>query len=171
MRSWERQRIFEPNPIHHNRVLKRLRLAKRDWETKWQRFKMDSLTTRTQHSWIAVEELHNRNRLQLRLRQANVCCTSPLFTPLAHNVQQLEAIIASALLAGIPVVFWSRRRQSVRSDLEQHLLCHHTNDLLDQINQIRNDALSADSDDHVGKHLFVMWDDPHRRYPRFRLNY
>jgi hypothetical protein len=71
------------------------------------------------------------------------------------------------LRAGIPIIIWDRRERrddNFRESVDP-LLGGSPMTLADRVQEFRSQAAIVDAalqDAHLGRHLAVLWDDPHR---------
>ncbi len=102
-----------------------------------------------------------------RLRSDETIAAVALGAPPAAWSPEGRMQLKMALRAGIPIILWDRRKRrddNFRKSVDP-LLAGAPMTLADRVQEFRSRAATADialRDAHLGRHLAVLWDDPHR---------
>lgn len=150
------------------RSLERLRTRRwhRAWHARWQRLKQDPGSARTYWSKPAGHDYHTLLETELKSDDhvSSLVLSEP---PDGDNAGRKE--IEAALRSGLPVIVWQRsgRHDShFREALSLLVAAEGLADLPVRARELRRQALRLDPDardNHIGRHLTVLWDDPERQ--------
>lgn len=72
--------------------------------------------------------------------------------------------LALLLRTATPIALWMRQAMDCTEDFDGLLTCCLQR-VLDNVSQTRRDAYHNDDDSHFGKHLSLVWENPHRKPP------
>ncbi|SCL28510.1 hypothetical protein GA0070616_3707 [Micromonospora nigra] len=150
------------------RSLQRLRRPawRRMWRLRWEKLQASPRDTRLYRSQPDGPEYPTR--LEALLSDEQNCAAILLSEPPSSDPDARPTELLTALRAGLPVVLWHRLAPS-DGDLYEHvstLTAHGLADLPALVRRTRLAALrspQAEQDQHHGRHLVVLWDDPERR--------
>ena len=72
--------------------------------------------------------------------------------------------LAVLLGTATPIALWARQTMDCTEDFNGLLTCC-LQSVLDEVSRTRRDAYDGGDDDHLGRHLSLVWEDPHRLPP------
>jgi hypothetical protein len=93
-------------------------------------------------------------------------CLGLTFPPITEGADPDESLLKLFVLAGIPVMVWCRQKPiatnnaDTRNQLEPYLCPTNLQNLPDVIHRLRQCDEALNSDDHIGNHITLFWDDP-----------
>ena len=131
--------------------------------------------------WTKVNELLDKESALLNfehLSEMNNFCWNSLSTNLSNKIglkvtcvpvkPKLEELFRAILFAATPIAIWTRRDLAINCDcvnvLDQFLTGKLLSNLCESIRMLRQQA-DADTEEHFGSHLAVLWEDPYRLTP------
>jgi hypothetical protein len=156
----ERQAVFSCTNI--NEKSRELNKAKSYWESKWRVFSGSCHDMHRYHKWIEREELSDTDGLFIELvTEQHLCCTSPSFAP--QSV--LDEVLSQNLRAGVPVCFWSNQVAIDIKDALDTCITGESASFLKRIRELQVQGLRSKSVPHIGRLLYIVWDDPYRPFP------
>jgi vWA-MoxR associated protein C-terminal domain/vWA-MoxR associated protein middle region 0/Effector-associated domain 2 len=147
------------------RSLERMRdqSCHRFWRNRWQTMQAaPGINT----NWSLGEDI-DIGLWNARLRSDETIAAVALGAPPAAWSPAGRLQLKMALRAGIPIIIWDRRERrgdNFRESVDP-LLGGPPMTLADRVQEFRSQAATADvalRDAHLGRHLAVLWDDPHR---------
>jgi hypothetical protein len=152
------------------RSLERLRTSQwhRVWHRRWEVMLREPKASRAH--WSASRGADHLGRLEAALAADEQVAALVLSEPPRTSGEVGRHEVAVALRAGLPVVIWNRSvrpdrgSEALRAFLENGVLA----DLPRRVRRLRLDALGEpnDRDEHLGRNLAVLWDNPERQPER-----
>lgn len=151
------------------RSLERLRTPHwhRYWRQRWQQLHAQPSSSTIHRSAPSGEDYFNRLEAQLKGDTRIVCLV--LSEPPAQMGGTGQQEILAALRAGLPVIIWHRAdctSEAFREAVTRLVSDTGLAELPARTKQLRQQALLTEPEhrnDHIGRHLAVLWDDPGRR--------
>jgi hypothetical protein len=147
----------------HNQMVRPL------WHRRWQRLRADGGSVRDELvHWLEHNGAGDGTVLAKVLTLGKDCPVC-LVVPFSTEHDPVPPALAAGLSAGLPVMLWCRDARAadafaarIRRELDTHALLH----LPARVLRLRQDAAALGRRaDHVGRHLSLLWDDPHRLPP------
>jgi hypothetical protein len=154
------------------RSLERLRTPQwhRVWHRRWEGMIREPRASRAH--WSVPSGVDHLSRLEAALASDEQVAALVLSEPPHASGEVGRHEVAVALRVGLPVVIWNRSvrvdrdMEALRAFLESGVLA----DLPRRVRRLRLDALGLEPDnrdEHLGRNLAVLWDDPERRVGSF----
>lgn len=163
IRSWDRMR--DPQ----------LGFVRQEWREKWGAFQKAS--EQRAIFWLENPNDYEQQHLYDELthpQKKHSCLGLTFVPPVGRGEKAKKSLLATILMAGVPVMLWSRKSQQphhtiaeIKQELE-HVLCSENLDKLpDIVHALR---IEAYTEQHLGCHLALFWDDPNRQPKRVNQN-
>lgn len=102
-----------------------------------------------------------------RNKRKGICLTLTFTPPVGSEVDRKGNLLRTILLAGVPILLWSRKHprfgpdyDAIKAELEPILAAEHLPELPLIIQQLRTCEDAYDHEEHMGNHLTLFWDDP-----------
>lgn len=161
-----------PLALHYPVVVRSLdRLSHGDWHRRWRnrwiRLMQDQPISRS--VFMSTQQDHGTAvALEARLSSDDDCVALVLSEPPAADRPHGHQEVRAALYSGLPVVIWHREQSSTqefRNALEA-LLADGLRRLPERLAALRRQAAACtpeSQENHLGRHLTVLWDDPDRK--------
>lgn len=149
------------------------------WRQKWERWRaLKPAQVSDSVKWLCSVEDCNLDKLSDQLITGNLSGLLQLVTRDDLGEQDAELLIdllSVALAAGIPAAVIVRKRPGevaeAREAIKQVLAKYNGSQLPLVVQDLRNEANSVNDGNHLGNHLTLLWDDPHRLPPTKGLYY
>jgi hypothetical protein len=138
----------------------------RRWRNRWNQLMLDEPASRS--VFMSTDQHHGPTAvLEARLSDER-CVALVLSEPPAADRSQGHREVRAALHSGLPVVIWHRKESSTqefRHALES-LLAGGLQQFPERLVELRRQAAACNpegQEQHLGRHLTVLWDDPDRK--------
>lgn len=163
VRSWDRMR--DPQ----------LGFVRQEWREKWDAFQKAS--EQRAIFWLENPNDYQQQHLYDELthpQKKHSCLGLTFVPPVGRGEKAKKSLLATILMAGVPVMLWSRKSQQphhtiaeIKQELEQVLCPENLDKLPDIVHALR---IEAHAEPHLGCHLALFWDDPNRQPKRVNQN-
>jgi hypothetical protein len=134
------------------------------WQQQWNRVMMLLNQNPSLDLFETLEELENINWKKIKLNLENKIGLKLACSPAQAKLNDLfTAILRSAT----PIAIWTRcdrPNPNCGAIIDQLLCSQPLGQLSESIHRLRKEA-DAETDDHIGLHLSLLWEDPHRIPP------
>ena len=116
---------------------------------------------------VNFEHLPEMDNFNWKLLKNNLMSRIGLKVTCAPPKSKIEELFRAILTAATPIAIWTRRDltncdclTAINAFLSGQLLC----DLCESVRKLRAEA-DAHTEEHLGSHLSILWEDPHRLTP------
>ena len=177
-----------PIGVEHRLVVRSLERASRPRAAMALQSRARALRRRLQSACRLVDEPANQEGEVVWIERDD-CGGAALYTALKDAQNVVGAVLGSAprpaarvpscdvlntvFAAGLPVVLWARgepsdgRQAGTRAEFARLLGEEPLSQLPDRVWELRRQAVRSAAQDHLGRRLTLLWDDPARRSPDF----
>jgi hypothetical protein len=145
----------------------RMRLS---WRSKWQSLENHpQVVAREAVVWLEQQEVMREQSLYVRLGHSSAICLAIVHAPPIIFNKPVADILKVALSAGIPIALWPRRAAQDHNYIQQIADLFtpggKMTDLPRLVQHHRREAFALDAQEHIGRYLTLLWDDPGRLPP------